>query len=176
VREEMAAEMEAKGLQSVELFGHVSPSEVVTLMHGARFLVLPIQWYEPFGLVAPEAFACGVPVIASRLGSMAEIIADGENGLHFTPGDAAELAEKAEWAWTHPAEMQAMGRAARTEYEGKYTAERNYEMLMEIYRRVLGARGKGVCVKTHGPGRISGCANDSVQRSFRIEKVGAFTR
>jgi glycosyltransferase involved in cell wall biosynthesis len=72
---------------------------------------------------------------------MAEIITDGENGLHFTSGDAAELAEKVEWAWTHPAEMEAMGRAARAEYESKYTAERNYPMLMEIYRKVLGAGG-----------------------------------
>jgi len=141
MREEMAAEIEAKGLQFVELLGHVSPSEVVTLMHGARFLVVPSQWYEGFPCTIVEAFACGLPAVASRLGSMAETIEDGENGLHFNPGDAAELAEKVEWAWTHPAELQAMGRAARAEYEDKYTAERNYQMLMEIYRRVLGARG-----------------------------------
>jgi len=141
MRKEVAPEIEATGLQRVELLGHVSPSEVVTLMHGARFLVFPSQWYETFGRVAIEAFACGLPVVASRLGSMAEIIADGENGLHFTPGDGAELAEKVEWAWTHPAEIEAMGRAARAEYEAKYTAERNYQMLMEIYQRVLGARG-----------------------------------
>ncbi|MGB7590051.1 MAG: glycosyltransferase family 4 protein, partial [Terriglobia bacterium] len=141
MRKEMAAEIEAKGLQSVELLGHVSPSEIVTLMHGARFLVFPSEWYETFGRVAIEAFACGLPVVASRLGSMAEIIADGENGLHFAPGDGAELAEKVEWAWTHPEEVAAMGRAARAEYEAKYTPERNYKMLMEIYQRVLGARG-----------------------------------
>jgi glycosyltransferase involved in cell wall biosynthesis len=141
MREEMAAEIEAKGLQSVELLGHVSPSDVVALMHGARFLVVPSQCYEGFPRTIAEAFACGLPPVASRLGSMAEIIADGENGLHFTPGDAAELAEKVEWAWTHPAELEAMGRAARAEYEGKYTAERNYAMLMEIYRKVLETRG-----------------------------------
>ena len=39
-----------------------------------------------------------------------------------------------EWAWTHPREMQEMGCQARAEYEVKYTAERNYQMLMEIYR------------------------------------------
>jgi len=142
LREEMAAEIEAKRLESVELLGHVSPGEVVTLLHGARFLVVPILWFEPFGLVAVEAFACAVPVIASRLGSMADTVADGENGLHFAPGDAAELAEKVEWAWTHPAEMEAMGRKARADYESKYTAEQNYSMLMEIYRQVLGARCK----------------------------------
>jgi len=139
MRQEIAAEIEAKGLQNVELLGHVSPSEVVTLMHGARFLVVPSQWYENFPGNIAEAFACRLPPIASRLGTMAEIIADGENGLHFTPGDAGELAEKVEWAWTHPAEMETMGRAARAEYEARYTAERNYPMLMEIYRKALGA-------------------------------------
>jgi glycosyltransferase involved in cell wall biosynthesis len=68
---------------------------------------------------------------------MAEIIADGENGLHFSPDDAAELAEKVEWVWTHPAEMEAMGHAARAEYEAKYTAEQNHQMLIAIYERAL---------------------------------------
>ena len=63
----------------------------------------------------------------------AEIVSDRHTGLHFTPGDAADLAAKVEWAWSHPRETEVMGRAARAEYEAKYTAERNYEMLMQIY-------------------------------------------
>ena len=59
----------------------------------------------------------------------------------LTPGNADDLASKVEWAWAHREEMVAMDRAAHTEYEAKYTAERNYEMLMEVYQRVLGARG-----------------------------------
>jgi glycosyltransferase involved in cell wall biosynthesis/2-polyprenyl-3-methyl-5-hydroxy-6-metoxy-1,4-benzoquinol methylase len=137
LREELAAEIEAKKLRDVEIVGQVSPSEAFTLMHGARFLVFPSEWPETFGMTIIEAFACGVPVIASRLGAMAEIITDGENGLHFGPGDAAELAEKAEWAWTHPAEIEEWGRNARVEYEAKYTAERNYQMLMDVYEGVL---------------------------------------
>jgi len=134
MRKEVSPEIEAKGLQSVELLGHVSASGVVTLMHGARLLVVPSVWYEGFPRTIAQAFACGRPVVASRLGCMEEIIADGENGLHITPGDASELAEKIEWAWTHPAEMEAMGRAARAEYEAKYTAGHNYEQLLSIYQ------------------------------------------
>jgi len=78
-------------------------------------------------------------VIASRLGAIAEIVADGKTGLHFTAGDDADLAAKVEWAWTHAREMEEMGRAARREYEAKYTAGKNYEMLMEIYERALRA-------------------------------------
>jgi glycosyltransferase involved in cell wall biosynthesis len=82
-----------------------------------------------------EAFACGVPLVASRLGAMEETIEDGRTGLHFTAGDPDDLAAKVEWAWTHPERMEEMGRAARAEYEAKYTAERNYQMLMDIYQR-----------------------------------------
>jgi len=76
-------------------------------------------------------------VIAARLGALAEVVADGRTGLHFTPGDAADLAAKVAWAWAHPEEMAAMGRRARAEYEARYTPERNYELLMAIYRAAI---------------------------------------
>jgi glycosyltransferase involved in cell wall biosynthesis len=88
-----------------------------------------------------EAFACGVPVITSRLGSMEEIVQDGRTGLHFNPGDPDDLARKVEWAWSHPLELDRMGLAARAECEEKYTAKRNFEILKEIYRGVISARG-----------------------------------
>ena len=106
----------------------------------ARFLVFPSEWYEGLPMTIIEAFACGVPVIASRLGTMEEVVDHGRTGLHFTAGDSADLAAKVEWAWSHPAEMEAMGRAARAEFEAKYTAGRNYEMLMAIYARAIAAR------------------------------------
>jgi len=127
---------------AVQLLPRLPKSELVRLMQGARFLVWPSEgYYETFGYVAVEAFSCGIPVVASRVGVAEEIVEDGRTGLHFTPSDPQDLAAKVEWAWAHPAEMQAMGRAARAEYERKYTAERNYPMLMEIYRKVLRARG-----------------------------------
>jgi glycosyltransferase involved in cell wall biosynthesis len=84
-----------------------------------------------------EAFACGVPVICSRLGAMQEIVADGRTGLHFTAGDAGDLAQKVEWAWTHSEPMAEMGKEARRQYKAMYTAERNYPLLMEIYQRAM---------------------------------------
>jgi glycosyltransferase involved in cell wall biosynthesis len=58
--------------------------------------------------------------------------------LPFEPGNPEDLAARVAWAWTHPEEMAEMGREARREYEATYTAERNYEMLMGIYKRALG--------------------------------------
>jgi glycosyltransferase involved in cell wall biosynthesis len=138
LREELSRGIGAAGLTQTEMLGQVSSEEITCLLQRARFLVFPSVWYETFGLAIIEAFACGVPVIASRLGAMAEIVADGETGLHFTAGDDGDLAAKVEWAWTHPKEMEEMGRAARREYETKYTPEINYKQLMEIYQRAMG--------------------------------------
>jgi len=136
-KEELGRGIWAKGLKEVELLGQVGSEEIAGLLHNACFLVLPSVCYESFPLAVAQAFACGVPVIASRLGSLAEIVADGETGLHFSPGDNADLAAKLEWAWTHPEEMQIMGRRARAEYEAKYTAKRGLENLMSVYRQAL---------------------------------------
>jgi hypothetical protein len=68
---------------------------------------------------------------------MAEIVQHSKTGLLFTPGDATDLADKMEWALDHPEEFADMGRRARAEFEIKYTAERNYQLLCDIYQGVL---------------------------------------
>lgn len=130
------------GLSAVQFRGRLSRDETLTAMKRARFLVVPSGWYETFGMCIAEAFACGTPVICSRLGAMHELVSDGGTGLHFSCGDPSDLAEKVSWAWSHPNEMDAMGREARAEYEAKYTPERNYPMLMGIYRHALATYGQ----------------------------------
>jgi glycosyltransferase involved in cell wall biosynthesis len=114
-------------------------------MKGARFLMFPSEWYEGFPVTIAESFACGVPVLCSRLGGMQEIVDDGRTGLHFTSGDAADMAEKVQWAWSNPEETSNMGLEARAEFEAKYSAERNFGMLTEIYESVI-SRTKGARV------------------------------
>jgi glycosyltransferase involved in cell wall biosynthesis len=143
LRAELEASACRRASSNITFCGHWAHERVIQAMKGARFLVFPSEWYETFGLVAAEAFACGLPVICSRLGAMEEIVEDGRTGLHFTPGDAEDLAATVDWAWTHPAEMAGMGKEARREYESKYTPEANYAMLLEIYERVLARNGNG---------------------------------
>jgi glycosyltransferase involved in cell wall biosynthesis len=115
-------------------FLHLPERELFELIKGARFLVWPSEgYYETFGLVAIEAFACGTPVVASRVGAMAELVEDQKSGLHFEAGNPDDLAAKVAWAWNHPLEMETIGLAARAEYMNKYTAARNYDALMQIY-------------------------------------------
>jgi len=119
--------------------GMKSRDEVLCLLRQSLFLVAPSTCYETFGLTVVEAYASGTPVIASRHGAYAEIVNDGITGLLFTPGDAADLAAKIAWAESHPEQMLAMGRAARIEYEARYTPQRNYKLLIGIYENALGA-------------------------------------
>ena len=61
--------------------GEVTGRPKWELYAGARALLFPIQWYEPFGLVMIEAMAAGTPVVATRYGSVPEVVADGETGV-----------------------------------------------------------------------------------------------
>jgi glycosyltransferase involved in cell wall biosynthesis len=140
--EKLSREIGESSFSPIELVGRRTPDEVRALMQGARFLVFPSMWYEGFPMTIAEAFAGGLPVVASQLGSIAEIVQDGVTGLHFEPGNAADLAAKVEWAWNHPEELARMGRAARAEYEAKYQPSTNYETLMDIYRGAMARRAR----------------------------------
>lgn len=69
-----------------------SPAELQTILRGLDVIVVPSVWYENSPNVILESFAHHTPVIVSNLGGMAELVQDGENGLRFAPGDAADLA------------------------------------------------------------------------------------
>lgn len=121
----------------VTALGALSGTAVQQEMSRAMALVLPSIWYENFPRTLVEAFACGLPVIASRIGALGELVVHGSTGLLFEPGDARDLAEKMLWAQQHPERMVEMGRNARTLYETEFSADRNYAQLMEIYQDAI---------------------------------------
>lgn len=118
----------------VEWLGRKPLPEVYQLMGEAMVLIFPSKWYETFGRVAVEAFAKGTPVIAANIGAIAELVNHNRTGLHFRPGDPADLADKVEWILANPSQLAQMRQEARQEFETKYTAQQNYQRLMEIYR------------------------------------------
>jgi glycosyltransferase involved in cell wall biosynthesis len=137
-RAELEKEARDIGL-NITFRGQLAREQTFEAIRNARFLVVPSEWYETFGVIIVEAFACGIPVICCRLGAMQELVDDGRTGLHFTPGSAEDLAEKVDWALNNPVRMRSFGKEARQEYEKKYTAEKNYPILMDIYQRAIGA-------------------------------------
>jgi glycosyltransferase involved in cell wall biosynthesis len=140
MREEIAPQMGTTGLVEAALVGSVPREDVLRWMRGAHFLVCPSHWFEGCPLVIVEAFACGVPVIATGHGPTAEMVDHGRTGLHVAAGDSADLAAKVAWAWAHPDEMRVMGEAARHEFERKYSAESNHSQLIALYRRLVEQR------------------------------------
>jgi glycosyltransferase involved in cell wall biosynthesis len=138
LREALDARVAAGPLRdSVELLGFRSQAEVQDLMKRADFLVFPSEWYEGAPRVVLEAFACGLPILGARLGALGELLDDRRMGIFFEPGDAKGLAAGAREMLADPARLDRMGREARSVYEARYTPERNYELLMEIYREVV---------------------------------------
>lgn len=124
--------------------GTRSLDQVMEKMQTALFLLVPSICYESSPRTIIEAFSSGLPVIASRMGPLSDIVQEGRTGLLFTPGDPRDLAAKISWANSHPGKMLQMGRAARLEYEAKYTPERNLGMLMGIYKDAI-ADTSGKC-------------------------------
>lgn len=139
LRADLEAEAARRNLQQVTFRGRLTITETRAAMKQAAFLIVPSLWYEAFSLNIAEAFACGIPVICSRLGAMQENVSDRRTGLHFNAGDSEDLAAKVDWARTHSLELAAMGRKARLEYERRFSPEVNYSQLMEIYEQTVGA-------------------------------------
>ncbi len=121
----------------VEYLGFKSAQEIYELMGQARALVCPSEWYEPFGLVVIEAYAKGTPVIAAKQGAMKTLLEHQRTGLHFDPGEAGKLIEQVKWMLAHPSQWQQMRRTVRSEFEQKYTGEKNYQTLIHIYQSAI---------------------------------------
>lgn len=136
--------IEREHLTSVEMTGRMTRQQVISLMTEARCLVFPSECYEGFPVAIAEAFACGLPVVASRLGTLAEIVEHGRTGLHFTAGNAEELAQQVGRLWDGRRLRGDMSFEARREFKLRYCADENYRQLMDIYdqarKRTVGHR------------------------------------
>ncbi|UCV12119.1 glycosyltransferase family 4 protein [Dechloromonas denitrificans] len=132
---------ELDGVSGVTLLGLLDSGRVHAEMNAAMALIVPSIWYENFPRTIVEAYACGLPVIASRIGALEELVIDGVTGLLFEPNNPSDLAEKMRWASEHPEEMARMGLEARQVYLRDLTAEKNYSKLIDIYNSAIGDMG-----------------------------------
>lgn len=137
----LAEQVQRNTGNGIEYLGRQPREKVLSLMREASFLVFPSVWYEGFPMTIVEAYASGLPVIASNLGSMASIVEDHVTGLRFAPGDAGDLCQKVEWICNHPDVLRDMRGNARAEFVNRYSAGPNYTQLMRIYARVLDRSG-----------------------------------
>ena len=134
-KEEAYFEKEIKPLidgDRVRYIGPVNHAQKVELLRNAAALVFPIQWEEPFGLVMIEAMACGTPVLARSLGSVAEVVDAGVTGYHA--GEIGELAALL------PATLGLDRRVVREHAEGRFSFGRMVEGYLALYGGVMERR------------------------------------
>ncbi|GAB2583522.1 glycosyltransferase family 4 protein [Kribbella endophytica] len=127
-----AAEARAAVDPSVRVLGALPWAESMAVVRTARAVVVPARSYETFGLVVVEAFAHGVPVVASRIGALTELVDDGETGVLAEPGDPESL-RKALRLITDPACSVTCGERARQVYLERFTPERDLAATERIY-------------------------------------------
>ena len=116
------------GTDAVEFVGEIDDAQKPAFLSGAKALLFPIDWPEPFGLVMIEAMACGCPVIAFRRGSVPEVVEEGLTGFVVDDVESAVAAVR---------RLDAIDRAAvRTRFETRWTAWRMAEEYVALYQRL----------------------------------------
>ncbi len=132
--EAMKGYIRKEGLDNVRMLGFLKKEEYLEIMRQAKFLVAPCLSYDNFPMVIVEAYSYGVPVLASRLGSLEEAVQEGKTGMLFSAGDVNDLAEKARALISDESKYQNLCRGARKAYETKHTPQQHYEGLMACYQ------------------------------------------
>lgn len=129
--EHVVPRMQACGIQDL---GEADHEMKVSLLRGARAVLCPLQWEEPFGLIAIEAMLCGTPVLGFRRGSFPEIVDEGITGILVDDGDTGALARAARSmaGWNRAA----CARRARARFSST-TMVAAYE---ELYRSLIRPR------------------------------------
>ncbi|MFE6887212.1 glycosyltransferase [Streptomyces sp. NPDC057694] len=130
----------AAGRDDVRYAGLLDTAECRKAVARAVAVVAPSTWLEAFGLVAVEAMAAGVPVVAAGHGAFVELVEEGVTGLLHRPGDAASLASCLRRITADQVRNQEMGRAARSRYERGFSPAVGLERLLEEYRTAIAGR------------------------------------
>lgn len=129
--------LEQDAPENVTFLGALSAAEVRDLMKAAVAVVCPSIWYEGFPMVVVEAFAASTPVIASRIGSLGEVVSHDVTGLLFPPGDAAALAACILKITSSPNYSRALGENAWNTYDKNFTPQKAIMALNSVYESVL---------------------------------------
>jgi glycosyltransferase involved in cell wall biosynthesis len=122
----------------IRFTGYLSGSTLKETTKNALAVIVPSEWYENAPISILESFACGKPVIGSRIGGIPEMIDEGINGFLFETGNAVDLKHKLERILNiSDYEIREMGTAAREKVEQKFNSDLHYNRLMDVYHTAL---------------------------------------
>lgn len=123
--------------ECVEFLGYVPNEDLASLWRVADVLAVPSLWEEPFGIVAAEALAAGVPVVATRGGGLEEILEDQRSGYLVDPGNAEQLAEKLYDILRDRSAAEQMGRYGWEVMRNRFNLKLHLDELLAVYEKVL---------------------------------------
>jgi glycosyltransferase involved in cell wall biosynthesis len=134
------AEIRSQAKQSnlpIEFLGLLPRERALAWVSAAAMQVVPSEWFEGMPLVILEAWALGVPVVASRLGGCAELLGEDTRGLGFRPGDATDLATQVRRLWTNSQLAAELANAGRDQFAAAHTPAQGLRSLLEVYRETM---------------------------------------
>ncbi len=131
--DEEALKTEYRQYPNINFIGTQSRAAIIELMKKSRALVFPSVWYEGLPFVILEAFSTGTPVLASAIGSMAEMIRDGYNGWLFAAGDTEDLKKKVLLFESDPTGSATLYTNARQSWLDRYQPDIHYNIIIKLY-------------------------------------------
>lgn len=120
---------------NARFLGYQPREQVFKLVADASLQIVPSEWYEGFPMVVLEAYAGGTPVVAARIGSLAEIVVDGQTGFTFEAGNSSDLLTKVNTLFGSQLLLERMGRQAWELVRARYDLEHSRTQLLDIYRQ-----------------------------------------
>jgi glycosyltransferase involved in cell wall biosynthesis len=132
-----ADEVQVETAPNVRFLGLLTRAEVNDFYLKARVLVLPSECFEGFPLVLAEAMSHGLPVIASRIGGLSDIVEDEVTGLLFEPGNADDLAQKMDYLWKRPDLCRQLGQAGRAKIVRENHKDIHFYRLTSAYQKAI---------------------------------------
>jgi len=121
----------------VDFLGWLEFEKMPALVNSATIVVMPSRMAEGFGLVALDAALMARPIVATRVGGLPEVVADGQTGFVVEPEDSHALAEAIAHLLDHPEAATKMGEAARRRAQELFSWKRHVDAFDALYRRVI---------------------------------------
>ena len=165
---------EAGVADRVELRGRVERDDLPALLRSAACVVC-VPWYEPFGIVALEAMACGVPVVASAVGGMIDTVVDGVTGVHVPPRDPDRLADALTGLLADPGRRRDLGMQAVERARRRYDWARIAQATRDVYDDVIAKRSRATSLPATATRHIALLREglDALERdAWQVERWG----
>ena len=142
IRKDLENYIDRERIKNVQFLGYINGDDRFDVLKKAMFMLFPSECYENMPYTILESFACGVPVVASRIGGLKELVIDGYNGLLFEPGNIEDLKQKIVNLLNSRELLLKMRYNARKTAEERFSEKKGYENLIEVYQKAKNPRRK----------------------------------